>query len=247
MYDDIFAYCSDWKTIFESPIENIPGSRLGIPFLRAQQDSITFIINEKEIILSQSSLGVVAISGVVWDAGLLMADFLMHWSKKQDLQDLKILDLGCGTGIVGITCLELGAKNVTFTDRIKTDSFEDNIEQYQKNCSELGRKLEFFEYDWNEPLPSDFPLVWDVIVSSDIMYDEKCLLPLLHLLPSLTFSLMIIAYKRRHDDAERQFLDTLNHHGYEVVSYPLSLFPSINLKGKNLSGLYVLLLRPTKP
>jgi hypothetical protein len=56
------------------------GNRLGVPYMRAQQNEVEIIINKQLYIFNQSSLGLSAISGVLWDAGLLITDFLIHYS-----------------------------------------------------------------------------------------------------------------------------------------------------------------------
>lgn len=44
------------------------------------------------------------------------SDILWTAALNQDLQNKEIIDLGCGTGILGIGCLLLGAKKVAFID-----------------------------------------------------------------------------------------------------------------------------------
>ncbi len=47
----------------------------------------------------------------------LAADILWNLNLRNSLEGKSVLDLGCGTGILGIGALLLGAKNVLFVDR----------------------------------------------------------------------------------------------------------------------------------
>ena len=94
------ADCLD--VLFGSKEEGELGSRLGVPYMRAQAASLAVTLHvrrvsdeggEEELSLSfsQSSLGLCAISGVVWDAGLLLVDFLAQ-------QEMALCMSGCGGG-----------------------------------------------------------------------------------------------------------------------------------------------------
>lgn len=54
------------------------GQRLGINYMRSQQEEINIEIGRSgvKISLQQSGMGLMAISSVVWDAGLLLVDYL---------------------------------------------------------------------------------------------------------------------------------------------------------------------------
>jgi uncharacterized membrane protein YadS len=86
------------------------GSRLGIDFMRAQSESLAINVYSKQLSLQQSHIGMLGISGVIWDCGLLMADFLCTYfgEERPRISSLRLdrmLDLGCGTGICGLTAL----------------------------------------------------------------------------------------------------------------------------------------------
>ena len=77
--------------------------------------------------------GILGISTVVWDSGLLMVDYLISRKERQIIQSSSpssssmpsasnsslgtCLDLGCGTGVVGIAALLLGADKCVFSDK----------------------------------------------------------------------------------------------------------------------------------
>ena len=88
--------------------------------MRSQKESIEVKVCDEVLEVSQSCLGLIAISSVVWDAGLLMVDFLSEICTSDSTclstdsfcnaeiagvihNDFKLgrtLDLGCGTGSV---------------------------------------------------------------------------------------------------------------------------------------------------
>ena len=114
----------DWMDVIFDVSQSEIGQRLGVPFMRAQAESINVFIdidessssslslsenaansNVIEVSICQSSLGVLGISTVVWDAGLYLIDYLIHeqnlfyMNKEYSLGS--VLDIGCGTGICG--------------------------------------------------------------------------------------------------------------------------------------------------
>ncbi|EKX49228.1 hypothetical protein GUITHDRAFT_104758 [Guillardia theta CCMP2712] len=54
------------------------------------------------------------IPGKIWDGGLILTEYLS--SSSHEVQGKSCLELGAGTGIVGVSCYCLGAARVTITD-----------------------------------------------------------------------------------------------------------------------------------
>ena len=73
----------------------------------------------------------------------------LAWLNK-DIENKKIADLGCGSGILGLACLLLNAKKVYFVDKDKDvlKTAKENFEWLKKNF-EVG-KAEFFTKDVKE-------------------------------------------------------------------------------------------------
>jgi len=244
------------------------GQRLGIQYTKAMQPTIPVSYGHQTIEFHQESMGLMAISGVVWDAGLLMVDFLL-WVKDSDPTVLTglILDVGCGTGIAGISALLLGENHVLFTDIDQLACFDYNIEQlteYQQ-ASQI-----FVKYLWNEQtMPASFLfqnvgvesskqlvstttetnadgqdiVVWDTLLCSDLLYEEKSHSLLLSVMRRLRFKRAIFTYKKRHEEPEEKFFDSLSEWcSVEVVD--TEHIPLINLPRTSLSGLYVVIVKP---
>ena len=119
------------------------GQRLGVNYMQSQKEELTLTVCGQEITLTQSQMGVLAISSVVWDAGMLLCDFLStHYSPFKTNKLLEtllkdryplghVLDLGAGTGVAGIASYCSEASSVTFSDVVAstllTSNVEDNI------------------------------------------------------------------------------------------------------------------------
>jgi predicted nicotinamide N-methyase len=248
-------FLEDWKnTIFPVKDENNkteaePGSRLGVSYSRSIKDSIPISIclpssnasssSTLELEISQVSMGPMAISSVVWDAGLYLIDFLetnAHSGRPDRLQLGKTLELGTGTGIGGIAAACLGATTTVLSDIAEPAVMQDNIDTLPEA---LGSTISFIAYDWSAP---DIPpgLLngpdregWDTVLCSDVLYDVKYHKPLLQLLrrlcsseydpdsdsnnpPSASpspdrhpFRRMILSYKLRHEVPEQAFFESL--------------------------------------
>jgi len=135
----------NWMNIIFDVDQSEIGQRLGVPFMRAQADSIdininllnkslsssststsssssttttssststttststsSFDIDNLKVSINQTSMGLLGISSVVWDAGLYLIDFLIHEYNYMNVNNCnklgRVLDIGCGTGICG--------------------------------------------------------------------------------------------------------------------------------------------------
>lgn len=97
----------------------------------------------------------------VWPAGLFMCDFLKR--NPELVKGKRVLELGSGTGIVGLYAAKLGAAHVTLTDFI-----DFNIEVIKLNIKENGleQTVEPRWFRWGTNLGEK----WDVILGSDVTY-----------------------------------------------------------------------------
>ncbi|CAH0477056.1 unnamed protein product [Peronospora belbahrii] len=167
----------------------------------------------------------------VWDAALLLADFLQtkanHMyhvtSSVQDEEDLfefngkKVVELGAGVGLVGMTLAVLGAR-VVLTDQeyvlpLLTKNVTVNFSDETRNrLLEIAvPKVESCQ--WGEPFQSGGSLVsWlkstDVVIFSDVLYHASAyllLLKTLHELVSPTTD-VFFSFETRNATIESSFL-----------------------------------------
>ncbi len=85
-----------------------------------------------------------------------------------------ILEIGCGFGLAGIVASQVGAE-VIFSD------FEyDALLFAQHNAQQNGiRSVDYVQVDWNTPC---FQCQFDVILASDVIYEEQNWHPIVQLL-----------------------------------------------------------------
>lgn len=249
----------DWRgRMFAKGTKAEIGQRLGIQYTMAMQPTITISYGEVSMDFHQESMGLMAISGVVWDAGLLMVDYLKCLVAETPMTLVgNILDIGCGTGIAGISALVLGENNVVvFTDIDKLPCFEYNIEQLS---SQQQSRHDFIAYLWNEKMVPDSFLfgqnesltsnqsvrIWDTLLCSDLLYEEKSHFLLISVLRRIQFKRAIFTYKKRHEVPEEKFFAALSEWCSIRVVNPESI-SLVNLPRTSLSGLYVVVVEPLK-
>ena len=103
----------------------------------------------------------------VWPAGLGLAAYIIRRFGAKGLGGTRVLDLGCGVGLIGIVCGQLGAR-VTFLDRERRA-----LAAVRRNCRLNGLgKAQTISGDWNhggQRLPR---AAYDMVVGGDVVYDE---------------------------------------------------------------------------
>ncbi|XP_033921322.1 protein N-lysine methyltransferase METTL21A isoform X1 [Melopsittacus undulatus] len=140
------------------------------------------------------------VAAVVWDAAVVLCAYLEMGGI--DLRDRSVIELGAGTGLLGIVATLLGA-HVTITDRAAALEFlESNVEANLP--SELRPRAVVKELTWGRDL-DNFPSgAFDFILGADIVYLEETFAELLqtleHLCSEQTVILLScrIRYERDH-------------------------------------------------
>jgi predicted nicotinamide N-methyase len=102
----------------------------------------------------------------LWPAATYLAEFVLRRTSSKSA----CLELGCGSGLVGLAALAAGL-DVTFSDYVP-QAVQLALENGARNGLLGARGLVF---DWREPPDHRFPL----IVAADVTYDRTNLAPLL--------------------------------------------------------------------
>ncbi|KAJ7591388.1 putative methyltransferase-domain-containing protein [Mycena floridula] len=182
-------------------ISNIPG-------LRYQTD------NEGIITLAFSSQGsetcILKLSADVrpgnggrpWPAGQVLARFLVSRGPNS-LAGKHVVELGSGTGLVGLVAAQLGAKQVSITDRSPLlPIMEQNIAM-----NHLSSSVHATELNWGETIPDAIPEKIDLIVAADCVYFEPAFPLLVQTLSDLVQdnTEVLFCYKKRRKADKRFF------------------------------------------
>ncbi|NWU75572.1 MT21A methyltransferase, partial [Onychorhynchus coronatus] len=182
--------------------------------------SATFHFASRTIRLQQDwrRLGVAA---VVWDAAVVLCAYLEM--EGIDLRDRSVIELGAGTGLLGIVATLLGksffvcsfktlnncSARVTMTDREAALEFlEANV---QANLpSELRPRAVVKELTWGKDLDNFPPGAFDFVLGADIVYLEETFAELLQTLEHLcTEQTVILLACRIRYERDHKFLKML--------------------------------------
>ena len=97
-----------------------------------------------------------------------LVENIKNYLEKKNITNPKILDLGCGSGVIGLTLKHF------FPNSLVTlvDISEDALKVAESNSKSLGLDVNFIKSDWFSNVPVD---TYDVIVSNPpyIMTDEE--------------------------------------------------------------------------
>lgn len=130
---------------------------------------------------------------VVWDAALVLTKYL---EKSQLLTGKRILELGSGTGVVGLYCSYNPDTQVVITDLPKlVPLMELNIE---KNRHNLLGNITAESLTWGEDISHFKPPV-DIVLVADCVYYQESINPLIQTINDLsdTNTVVFCAYEDR--------------------------------------------------
>ncbi|XP_028030179.1 protein-lysine methyltransferase METTL21D-like [Bombyx mandarina] len=128
---------------------------------------------------------------VVWDASLVLAKYLeiMCQYKSDFLSGLRVLELGAGLGVVGLTAATLGAQ-VTITDLPEAlPLIRLNINENKSKIGSMGGYATAESLIWGDQYSEIFNEEYDLIVLADCIYYEEAIEQLLITLQLLSRSL----------------------------------------------------------
>mmetsp|Transcript_23340 Transcript_23340/g.72106 ORF Transcript_23340/g.72106 Transcript_23340/m.72106 type:complete len:287 (-) Transcript_23340:99-959(-) len=182
------------------------------------------------------------IAGCVWNCGRVLCWALPRLPEVTDgafaNPATRILELGCGTGVVGLACWLRGAAEVVLTDLPDHVALaRDNASSTLGDDGALPAGVRVVGHAWGEPLGDELAGDWDVVVASDCLYDVNALPGLLKTLGAVASAKTVayLAYKRRVDEREAPFFEELSTL-FETVA--LTAFDAIPEAWRG-TGLYV--------
>ncbi|KAL4536055.1 hypothetical protein Ndes2526A_g05602 [Nannochloris sp. 'desiccata'] len=130
---------------------------------------------------------------VVWDAALCLINYLDH--NKNLIAEKRVIELGAGTGALGLAAAALGASSVTLTD---LDHLEGLITANIAR-NNLSAKASSAPLCWGQPISSQIPTPpFDIILASDVIYQQASIEPLISTLKALSCPCTIIFLSYEH-------------------------------------------------
>lgn len=186
-------------------------------------------IKDKEIEIKQNlDYGY---AGEVWDAALVLAYFYLSDKSKKvhDFENKTIIELGAGTGILGIIAASLNAKKVIQTDKEECIKLIQINQKLNKEKLGLKATLEAHTLDWtNEEDYNKFSTESiDYIIGSDLVWNPSLREPLFkclsYLLNSQTSTEAILSFQIR-DKEIMKFFELFIKDKYIIEKLPQALY-----------------------
>ena len=104
----------------------------------------------------------------IWPSSVALSEWLIQQFFPDELAGQRVLEIGCGTGLVGVVAAKLGA-STTFSDLVPI-----TLEAVKETCSLNGiSHVDTWTLDWTGKV--DRPEQFDMVVGSEIFYDSKVL------------------------------------------------------------------------
>ncbi|KAG7382283.1 hypothetical protein PHYPSEUDO_005071 [Phytophthora pseudosyringae] len=115
-----------------------------------------------------------------WDGSVVLAKYLEH-QRRDDIAGSRVVELGAGTGLVGISAALLGARQVILSDLdYVVVNLAENVAETMKLAARTGRPVDSDistrVLDWFNP-PTDLGDI-DFLLASDVVWVEELIPPL---------------------------------------------------------------------
>ncbi|DAZ92552.1 TPA: hypothetical protein N0F65_012782 [Lagenidium giganteum] len=209
-------FVNEWEPLLfgnRAGTKATPG--LGVSFVQANAAETAVVLSDGHSLALNQQLSTHGIAGVVWNCARAMIEFLQHQVGAEELRGKRVVELGAGTGAVGLAlALHAPLESLVLTDLVNvTALLEQNVRRAAKDHKAIdhlaGRdRLQVVTYCWGTPAATKSALLGnDVILCSDCLYEPSLYQDLLSSLIELTKSsaTVFLAYKQRHPERERAF------------------------------------------
>ncbi|XP_015676030.1 EEF1A lysine methyltransferase 3 [Protobothrops mucrosquamatus] len=145
------------------------------------------------------------VAAPVWEAALTLCEYFE--AKKMNFQDKKVIELGAGTGVVGILASLLGG-HVTITDLpVALKQIEENV--HRNLPGQCMARTRVCALSWGLD-HKDFPQNYDLILGADIVYLQDTYPLLIRTLQHLcgAQSTIYLSSKMREEHSTVLFFET---------------------------------------
>jgi predicted nicotinamide N-methyase len=171
-----------------------------------------------------------------WDGSVVLAKYLEH-QRRSELAGSRVVELGAGTGLVGISAALLGARQVTLTDLdYVVENLAKNVAETMELATSVGRPVQSDVdtrvLDWFNP-PTDLGDI-DFLVASDVVWVEELIPPLVATFDTLlrhsaVKTRILMSYQKRSIVSDRLLFSELERHNLVKARVPAtSLHPQFS-------------------
>lgn len=132
----------------------------------------------------------------VWDCAIIMSHYFEQVvaDNPNFFVGKRVIELGSGTGFLGLACWALGSKSVTLTDLSSVlPHLVENVEICRRFYSD-GGELEVSELCWGQTPLNDMIGNFDIIIASDVIYELEYFPALLHTINEIATTSQIEIY-----------------------------------------------------
>ena len=151
------------RSLSSAPVTSSPDTSVGSKDITTDNKYSTPLITDEGIKIFQadpntasSGLGLTW-GSVLWPSGSCLAKYL-YWKQQQANDDdvgiidnnTRILELGCVTGVVGLTCAKLGARHVTLSDSA-SELWPILRKSIEANDIDTTTSINIYNLDWRDP------------------------------------------------------------------------------------------------
>lgn len=153
---------------------------------------------------------------LIWAAGVRLSQHLVR-NRATELKGARVLDLGTGTGIVGIAAAALGAHVMLTDTRDILPQVYENVQQNAELIEASGGSATVAELDWNEPDDEVLDQDYDWVFGSDVTYNEEALLPLAKILRQMILTneqaVVKLAHMHRSKELDKAMREIFHDEG----------------------------------
>ena len=145
---------------------------------------------------------------------MALSEFLIQQFFPTKLKGVKVLEIGCGTGLAGVVAVQLGAFTM-FSDMVPI-----TLEAVKETC-QINHISNFdtCTLDWSEKIESKEH--YDVVLGSEVFYDEAILADISHVLEQV----LAPGGKGMFCDPNRLGLDTIEREFQEKFNVSAEKIP----------------------
>ena len=175
--------------------------------------------------------------GKTWDVAELLAKVIAAPEYRHQIHASEVVELGCGTGLVGLTAVALGAKRVTLTDG--DEAVVAALQAHVASSKHL-RTAEPVLYQWSTELP-EAVAGSSVVLAADCCYSQATTGALCDALDALWVDGVTVLLALEYRWSTRECFDTLQIRGWSKAPVLLASISYDNEK----YGVFQLTRQPT--